>query len=1147
MKSRIFSFLLMLWLAANVSVQAYSTSYYATTSRLNSGHWVKIATDSEGVYQLTYDKLRELGFSDPSKVQVYGYGALQFTDNTFVSGAPDDLNPVATLHTDDGRILFFGQGDVMMSTSSTLGSDANQYTLKRNYYDTRSYYFLSDVEGSTEVPSKSIETAQTARPALESHIHLDLIEEDLQNPIKGGIGYHAMPVNSGDGVDFRFKVRNYRPTPVYDCGSFVYMFAMSSTEATQFSVEHDSNVEIPDDPDAEYNAQAWSIAKGEYTYYNDVRGSLQFMPSATNDLSDTELTFTVRVPSINTISYCAPDRAFLRYPRANILDERDPCLIMNFGRDENRRGQRVDFPDVDADNDIMVWAIDKPSAIAAYPTEYDPETHTLSFVLSDNTTSRVMAFRTGLEYPSPAVIGEIANQNLHGTDTPHMLIITTAELETVAERLADAHRRVQGLDVNVVVHDRIFNEYSSGSRDAMGYRRLAKMYYDREPAKFRYILFLGPSSYDNRCMEITKGDRLITYQNTHSTQTRNVITNYSSDVYFGNLVNNYMHENLNVLPFQVAVGRVPALNVSQATAYVNKAVKYLESTANYNAGTRVILVGGDSDRNTHLNHSIEVLDSMRLYAPQLTYVNIPIQGYTAPDGSVTPHTDRNVLLSELIDGAGYFNYCGHGDPNFICNHIYDKSIATETKTDSYPFIMFSSCDQFAFDHQQNGLIETMLFTENGGILGGVGACRSVYISYNQLSCVSTAMAYAQSRAGDTYGDLYLRARDIIVDKYNHTSNYRNAMTNNMNYNLAGDPALPLMLCESSVKLLSVDNVTEPSEPVDVKPLRPVKLTGNIVDSDDNVLDNFNGEITINIFATPDTVTTYNTLNEQGYKPIDVVQDFKILARTTATVVNGAFETTVTLPAPVTPGKSRMSMVAVSDDGKHSAMSSFNVLNLLDYSAADYEDETFDAPVIKEYYAEDPAFTPGDELPSTITVTAIIEPSTTGLAIGGSTSSIGTRTSLTLDDTHNISQLDRCLSRNEDGTYTLTATVEDLEEGLHSLTLTVANNAGLIDRSTIDFVVLTRLNSYEVTVAENTARTAATIDSDVPAGTDNRLVITDMHGKTVFSQSNVNFPFKWNLCDTESNAVADGHYRVSVLVRDGSHYSHTDATEIVVIK
>lgn len=78
MKSRIFYFLLMLWLAANVSVQAYSTSYYATTSRLNSGHWVKIATDSEGVYQLTYDKLRELGFSDPSKVQVYGYGALQF-------------------------------------------------------------------------------------------------------------------------------------------------------------------------------------------------------------------------------------------------------------------------------------------------------------------------------------------------------------------------------------------------------------------------------------------------------------------------------------------------------------------------------------------------------------------------------------------------------------------------------------------------------------------------------------------------------------------------------------------------------------------------------------------------------------------------------------------------------------------------------------------------------------------------------------------------------------------------------------------------------------------------------------------------------------------------------------------------------------
>ena len=46
----------------------------ADRSLMASGHWVKIRVDASGVYRLTDEQLRANGFSDPSKVGVFGYG-----------------------------------------------------------------------------------------------------------------------------------------------------------------------------------------------------------------------------------------------------------------------------------------------------------------------------------------------------------------------------------------------------------------------------------------------------------------------------------------------------------------------------------------------------------------------------------------------------------------------------------------------------------------------------------------------------------------------------------------------------------------------------------------------------------------------------------------------------------------------------------------------------------------------------------------------------------------------------------------------------------------------------------------------------------------------------------------------------------------
>ena len=56
-----------------VQLLAYSPERYAASSRLASGKWAKIRVNEGGMQFLSNSQIRNLGFSDPSKVRVYGY------------------------------------------------------------------------------------------------------------------------------------------------------------------------------------------------------------------------------------------------------------------------------------------------------------------------------------------------------------------------------------------------------------------------------------------------------------------------------------------------------------------------------------------------------------------------------------------------------------------------------------------------------------------------------------------------------------------------------------------------------------------------------------------------------------------------------------------------------------------------------------------------------------------------------------------------------------------------------------------------------------------------------------------------------------------------------------------------------------------
>ena len=97
------------------------------------------------------------------------------------------------------------------------------------------------------------------------------------------------------------------------------------------------------------------------------------------------------------------------------------------------------------------------------------------------------------------------NQNLHGITQADMVIIvpTNGNFLPAANRLADAHRSMDGITVEVVTAQQVYNEFSSGTPDVTAYRRLMKMLYDRAADNAdapKYLLLFGDGWYDNRLL-----------------------------------------------------------------------------------------------------------------------------------------------------------------------------------------------------------------------------------------------------------------------------------------------------------------------------------------------------------------------------------------------------------------------------------------------------------------------------------------------------------------------------------------------------------------------------------------------------------------------------------------------------------------------
>ena len=172
-------------------------SRYAAHSVLATGRWAKIRVPETGIYEITSTLIRRAGFSDMSRVKVYGYGgALQneVLDGDYLA-SHDDLKEVATC-TVDGHRLFYAVGTVTWSSNT-----ATKRT--RNPYSDYGYYFITESDGEPLTVDSTAFVDSFYPSADDYHI---IREIDEYSWFEGGRNlFEDDPVNPGGSRSYTLE------------------------------------------------------------------------------------------------------------------------------------------------------------------------------------------------------------------------------------------------------------------------------------------------------------------------------------------------------------------------------------------------------------------------------------------------------------------------------------------------------------------------------------------------------------------------------------------------------------------------------------------------------------------------------------------------------------------------------------------------------------------------------------------------------------------------------------------------------------------------------------------------------------------------------------------------------------------------------
>ncbi len=665
------------------------------------------------------------------------------------------------------------------------------------------------------------------------------------------------------------------------------------------------------------------------------------------------------------------------------------------------------------------------------------------FYLYDAQGRDFIAYYQNGDFDEPEVIGTIENQNLHSLATPDYIIVTHADFLSQAERLAQLHREYSGLTVEVVDVDQVYNEFSSGKIDVAAIRDFIKMLYDRGEdgeTQLRYALLFGCGTYDNKTVgDDNPRNKIPTYQ---SSQSLYQVQSYVTDDFFGWMGDTEGGTDL-MAKMDIAVGRIPVVESSDATAVVDKIETYLTNLDQGLWREKLVFVADDGDSNEHLSYADQLATYAEGLNPDKNITKIYLEAYasqTSSTGVTYPQANED-FANAVNNGSMLISYMGHGSATtitgqFLFNQSYISGYSNATRL---PFFVLGTCDFSPFDnHGSMSIGEECLLHAGGGFIGVFASTRLVYGSSNYTLIRHIFTRLFQSKST---GENYSIGEAILYAKQQTYS-----LVNSIKYVYFGDPALiPADQTAYSVSTDSINGVEFEYVP-QISALQKATISGSVRDDANNVVDSFNGTMDVMLYDKKNTKQTTGEISS-----VTSFEEYaSVIYNGEVEVKNGQFDLSLTLSKDIDleEGYGRISYFAWDDDGENASGYSNEIL--IGGITLPEEVDTIGPEIA--YYVNYDGFASGSTSGTTQVIYATL---TDQSGINTSGSGLGHDITLTIDnDRENATSLNDYFSyeKGSSTTGTLSYAISGLSEGEHTLVLKAWDNVNNSSTETFTIVV-----------------------------------------------------------------------------------------------
>lgn len=857
--------------------QETNTTQQLSNSVLASGDWYRFYVEKSGVYKVTKDFLKNLGFNvnvDPRKIKIYGNGGrmLPLLNSTFY---PNDLaeNAIQFIGESDG---VFNDNDYILFYAEGVDNWNEESQTNSNLFASKSYYYVTVTGDLGKRIQNFTQPTQASTLNITTFDDYQYHEVDLINIVRAGRQWFGEPFNINNVQEFTFEIPNIVTSSPVNLNVTV---GSNAYNATSFKVE--SNGQLVG------NINLTPISAGSGTELN-----IASLPSntsiAASNLIKIKLTYdNAGVPSSNAYL----DNIILKSKR-NLTGYGKQFRFQYNGT--NTLSGIASYQLNSASGISTVWDITDIYNVTSIDNTTNQSNFSFKVPLGD-TRKYIAIDLSDLYTPLKENSTRVANQNVKGTIFKNSqgvfqdidyLIVTPEFLKPQADKLATFHSNYSRLNVKTVTLESIYEEFSSGKQDIAAIRNLIKYIYfnaSNPTKRIKYVNLFGDASFDYKNRIPNNSNIVPIYHALNSTTGGEA--SYASDDFFG-----YMDPTEGNIGYffggiDITVGRMLVSNNTQAEEMINKVFEYNDLKSYGNWRNNYVAISDDSDKSSDASLQLkqnQLADRIVLEKPFINVKKVLLDSYvqeSSAGGNRYPKA-REDIFNAFEKGALVFNYLGHGGEDGLTGErIWEKSDGQNLSNQyKYPLFITITCDFSRFDNPYRPTAgEYTYWNPKGGAISMITTTRS--IGQGSAEIFNDKLSeYLFSYGSNQYTSI---AEALRLAKNSNPSSSSNVVF------YIGDPALMLAIPKPKIRLTKVNDIPVTGTIPDLKSLAYIKLAGEVTDENNNLLPTYNGELAINIFDKNIIKATFN--NDGNSPPINFNTLGETIFRGNASVVNGQFE------------------------------------------------------------------------------------------------------------------------------------------------------------------------------------------------------------------------------------------------------------------